>query len=221
MENLQTMQAGQSQRLEDAQSRWEKEAALLEERIAVLKVERKRRGYSPPPDSGKEEVDRIVDSLRETIPSMEEELKVISSQWESKWEEVGKSITDWQEAVIQDIETKIAILKQELPDKSQMEEWEKKIDILQEEGERLKDYLTKLKEEKSETLQEEQERLNKLEEEVLWEKELAAYQKEMEQVVGTIKSQVEELATSLSSVENAWGKLRPIVANGGKKVEVL
>ena len=31
-----------------------------------------------------------MDSLRETIPSMEEELKVISSQWESKWEEVGK-----------------------------------------------------------------------------------------------------------------------------------
>ncbi|HPU08313.1 MAG TPA: hypothetical protein PLJ96_01175, partial [Candidatus Atribacteria bacterium] len=111
MENLQTMQAGQSQRLEDAQSRWEKEAALLEERIAVLESREKEAG-----DTlrlliqEKEEVDRIVDSLRETISSMEEELKVISSQWESKWEEVGKSITDWQEAVIQDIETKIAIL---------------------------------------------------------------------------------------------------------------
>jgi len=156
--------------------------------------------------------------LHQSLFSVEDELNNISLQWDSKWQGISEDISNWQEATLEDIEAKIVSIKQELPDRSELEEWEKKINILQEEGERLKRELVRLEGEKDRALQEGEERLSKLEEEILlWEKELADYQKLMEQSISEINKQVSELTTFLNSAEERLREIETYSVNWSKE----
>ena len=150
----------------------------------------------------KEELDKVIDTLHQSLSSLEGELSAISSQWEGRWQGLSKDISNWQEAAVKDFEAKIENIKQELPDKSELEEWEKKINTLQQEGENLKNELANFQEEKNQVWQEGEQKLNELKSEILKrEEELANYQKLTEQSIGEINKQVSELTAFVNSVE--------------------
>ncbi len=79
-----------------------------------------------PLSSEKEKLKETIDTLHQSLSSVEDELNTISLQWDSKWQGISEDISNWQEATLEDIEAKIVSIKQELPDRSELEEWEKK-----------------------------------------------------------------------------------------------
>ena len=82
-------------------------------------------------------------------------------------------------------------------------------------GGKVKERACSSRGEKIELCKKEEERLSKLEEEILlWEKELADYQKLMEQSISEINKQVSELTTFLNSAEERLRKLKPIALTG-------
>ena len=127
MEKLESVQTQQSQQIEDVRSLLERETTSLEEKIIFLENQGKEaEDILRLLVQEKEKLKETIDTLHQSLSSVEDELNTISLQWDSKWQGISEDISNWQEATLEDIEAKIVSIKQELPDRSELEEWEKK-----------------------------------------------------------------------------------------------